>query len=183
MVWGCDARTFRNGDPNAIKYPWTRYGLDRWIFETWSEPFCSPDEWELARYKYFEEAGQTIDMFGPYPHEGIWGMKMPLISSDPREFGAYMPCSQAFLDWLRMNHHAWLSAPTGAYASLDNYNRMMEQMAQEEKERQAEVDKAVEDHISWTRAHADEINAADTRVSVLITPDGQPWKRETLNAN
>lgn len=178
VVWGCDVRTFRNGDPLAIKYPKSRYGLDRWIFEVLNPAFCTLDEWEAARYKYFEGAG-TIDMYGPYPSDGIWGMKM-LLQTFPE--CDYLPCCEDFLLWLRMNHQAWESAPMAAYASLEAYNRMMEEMAREKVETQAEVDKAVDEHVAYCRTHADEINASDTRETFLITPDGQPWRREQVNA-
>jgi hypothetical protein len=185
VVWGQDLFIFRNGNPNAVKYPtWGAFGPDRWIFEAWRAPFCTEAEWEAARYRYFEEVDKTIDMTGPYPHNGIWGMVMPLVDMSPDNFGGYIPCSEAFLEWLRFNHQAWEKGPQGKTASLVAYNQMMDELDAEEKLRKEETERRVALHSEWVHAHEAELNAEPTRVSVILTPNGQPWRKHAdISAN
>lgn len=203
VEWGCDLFTFRNDNPKAVKYPWGRFGISRWIYEVWTPAFCTEDEWNAARYRFFANTelidwndpalpanpqaqekyleylglGKLVDMAGPYPHEGIWGMKMPLVDMSPNNFGGYVPCSRDFLEWLRLNDYAWRTGPQGKQASLEAYNRMMDELDAEEKLRLAETEQRAEKHSEWVHAHEAEINAAPTRSQFILTPDGQPWRK------
>lgn len=200
VVWGMDVFTFRNGDPKAVKYPWTKFGVDRFILEAWRAPFCTEDEWEKARYRklgglelpeptneaeyaYIREMrmlaggeGTMVDMSGPYPAGGIWGMIMPILDMRPDHFGGYLPCSEDLLRWIQLNHQAWENGPQGKAASLQAYNQMMDQMMKEQEEIEAEAERGADEHSAWVRAHEDQLNAGTTRESILLTPSGQPWR-------
>lgn len=175
IVWGCDVRSDSN--PQLLKYAHIApFGIDRWVFETRINMDAFPREkWEESRNQIIVQSG--TDAMGDYPRQ-MWGMKMPLVDMTPGNEGGYLPCNKQFLDWLRFNHYAWENAPSGKFASVEAYAKMMADTAQEQKEREAEAESNANDLIEYIETNRDAINASQTRSSVLVTPDGQPWQRE-----
>ena len=76
VVWGMDEKTFRDGDPNAIKYlaaDSDHLGRPSWILEEWWSAFRVGTfaDWERNRY-FFNEEGKKIDLIGEYPSRGMY---------------------------------------------------------------------------------------------------------------
>lgn len=73
VVWGMDARGFRNGNPRAMKFAnfndpelgWACFLLERWA----TPEFFNRSQWIDHRYAKAED-GKTIDVLGPFPKRG-----------------------------------------------------------------------------------------------------------------
>ena len=152
VKWGMDLYCFRNGDSKAVKYPWRKFGIDRWVFETKiDQSIFNMADWEKNRYQVIE--GRTIDVLGPTPPK--WGMKTVLM--EPETCG-YMPCDGRFLHWLRVNDQLARSAPTGKFAAIAAYRQMMDDSAREDAERDAEIEKRADAIYDYAQTNAFEIN-------------------------
>lgn len=173
-VWGCDVRM--DNRPDLLKYgKFAPLGIDRWVFEVKLNMDVFPrQEWERDRFKMVD--GLRVDVLGPYPNE-MWGMKMPLM--DFQNSCGYMPCDGRFLEWLRRNHHAWLSGPQGKFGSVQAYRKMVDDMDAEQRIRNEETEQNADEIVEYCNTNREEINAFATRKSVdfgtIITPDGRPW--------
>jgi hypothetical protein len=182
-VWGCDVRM--DNRPDLLKYAkFAPFGIDRWVFEVKINMDAFPrDEWERDRYKAVDGALQ--DVLGPYPNQ-MWGMKMPLM--DFQNNCGYMPCDERFLEWLRRNHHAWMTSPQGKFASVQAYRKMVEDMELEQKTRNEETERNADEIAEYCNTNREKINAGASRHSVLIgdrpmliTPDGRPWSSDQVH--
>lgn len=174
VVWGCDVRM--DNRPDLLKYAkFAPLGIDRWVFEVKINLDAFPrHEWERDRYQIVE--GIQKDVLGPYPNE-MWGMKMPLM--DFQNGCGYMPCDERFLEWLRRNHHAWLTSPQGKFGSVQAYRKMVDDMDAEQRTREEETEKNADEIAEYCNTNREQINAFATRKSVglgtIVTPDGRPW--------
>lgn len=167
--WGWDLRTFRNGNPEALKYPGPF--LNRWIWEKWLSPgfFGSPKQWEERRWLRSTD-GQSVDLLGEFPRKGMYGMKMPLITPD----GGFIPLSSSVLEFIDMIHQSDYSQGWNVYSDAKLYARLQEQMAEEEARMLAEADKEAEEHGDYVRAHEFEINTNPAfSMPTLWTPQGE----------
>lgn len=160
VEWGMDLRTFRNGDPQAIKYPgpWG-LGMDRWVLECWrpAEFFGSPQAWEAHRYFNDKNTGMKVDSFGPYPTRGMYTMVIPFVTAPPNE-GRYLPCGEDALAFINFNRQLFESRPLNAYTSLEAYARLQEDMEREQEEgwrKAAEESQSIKDYV---HAHETELN-------------------------
>ena len=172
--WGWDLTTYRNGNAAALKYPGPF--LNRWILEKWLEPefFGTPRRWNERRYGKTTD-GQNVDLLGEFPRRGMYGMIMPLTSSD----GSFIPLGSdvlLFIDWMAAE---FKSRTMNVYSDAKLYARLQEQMAEREANLQAEADKESEEHGDYVRAHEGEINASENSAQFfrpgrsLWTPEGE----------
>lgn len=87
VVWGMDEKTFRAGNPSAIKYPSydkTHVGMPFWILEQWYPPtMFDPIAWETDRFE------NGVDLMGEFPSNGFYGMLTPLFNENHE----YLPLS------------------------------------------------------------------------------------------
>jgi hypothetical protein len=174
VEWGCDARWFRNGNPQALKYPNPAnpsVGIDRWILAEWTRPdfFGSPSEWEQARY-FQDQTGMKRDLLGEYPHEGLYTMVMPLCTLE----GAYIPASMHVIQWCQsllkdMHQSTW--TPANALARL---REQEERIARELKTDEESVDKRVDELTDYYNTHGSRIESAHSTEyskNLLTTPE------------
>jgi hypothetical protein len=159
VSWGWDLRTFRNGNPDALRYPGPF--LSRWILEQWMPPeiFGKPEDWEKARYLKTGD-GKTIDSLGPYPRQGMYGMVMPIIAGGVHgtKAGDYMPCDDALMECIEINMPMLRGNIPNAYKSPESYAALQEQMAAEEQSRFDEVDE-------WAHGYYDEIRSREEQIN------------------
>ena len=140
IVWGMDERTFRRGNPEAIKYrgPHSpRLGLDRWILEVYREAsfYGTRDDWQLKRYM-FDAAGNRVDLLGDYPYRGVYVMSAPICHPTTGEF---LPLNEQVVDWIKSEHQKQTLRPFNIYSTLAGLRELEERTAQDE---QAEMDEA-----------------------------------------
>lgn len=172
--WGWDLRCFRQGNASALKYPGPF--LNRWIWEKWMQPsfFGSEKQWEERRWTKTGE-GKWLDLLGAFPVKGMYGMKMPLVTSD----GGFIPLGSSVLEFIDMIHQHDYSEGWNVYSDAKTYARLQEQMAEEEARMEAEANKEAEAHGDYVRAHEAEINASESATQFfrparsLWTPDGE----------
>ena len=177
VVWGWDARVFRNGNPDALAYPGPF--LERWILEKWLKPefFGSPEEWE--KHRYFRSADfKQIDCLGPFPRQGRYGMVMPLIAAGIQGTteGDYIPCGEAVLTMVEMMLPSIQFNTPNAYQSAENYRQLQEQMADEEAKRWEEAELQADIFGDEIKRKADFINrnpAFSLPPKTLWTPEGE----------
>jgi hypothetical protein len=174
VEWGCDARWYRNGNPQALKYPNPanpRVGIDRWILAEWTPPhfFGNPDDWERERYLY-DETGTKRDLLGDYPSEGLYTMVMPLCTSE----GNYIPASMQVVEWCEallkdMHHSTW--TPQNALVRL---RQQEERISREMKTDEESVDKAVEeltDYYNTRGSRIDVVHSTEYSKNLVTTPE------------
>jgi hypothetical protein len=174
VSWGWDLFCFRNGNPSALRYPGPF--LNRWIWEKWMPPsfFGSKKQWEEHRWARTTD-GKWLDSLGEFPRQGMYGMKMPLVTKD----GGFIPLGSSVLEFIDMIHQHDLSQGYNVYSDAKLYARLQEQMAEEEARMLAEAEKEAEDHGDYVRAHEGEINASESAVQFfrpaasLWTPGGE----------
>jgi hypothetical protein len=178
VVWGWDARLFRNEDPNALAYPGPF--LDRWILEKWlpAEFFGTPEEWEKCRY--FQSAdGKRIDSLGPYPRQGRYGMVMPLVAAglSGTTEGDFIPLGEEVLTFVEILLPTIRFQTPDAYQSAENYRKLQEQMADEESKRWEEAEQYADilgDELKGHRGdHEDRNPAFSLPGKSLWTPEGE----------
>lgn len=169
VSWGWDIKTFRNENPEALKYPGPF--LNRWILEKWLPPefFGSVKHWEQCRYKV--RLGQRrIDLLGEYPRRGAYGMVMPLTDSQ----GGFIQLGSevlTFIDWMQAD---FKSRTLNVYSDAKLYARLQEQMAVEEAEMERQREKESQEHEDYMRTREFDLN--QERVysrPTLWTPDGE----------
>ena len=153
VVWGWDARTFRNGNPEALKYPGPF--LNRFILEKWLPPefFGSQKQWELHRYHKSGD-GKKIDLLGDYPRQGSYGMVMPLTTST----GEYIPLSSDVLLFIDSMQHEFNSRTLNVYSDAKLFARLQQQMANEQAELEYQQQKAAQTHEDYVRPREGELN-------------------------
>lgn len=136
--------------------------------------FGSDRMWEERRYMRTGE-GKTIDLLGPFPSRGMYGMKMPLTTKE----GAFLPLDNGTLEFINMVHQNDFSVGQNVYSDAKLYARLQEQMAEEEARMMAEADKEAEEHGDYVHAHEEEINASENAAQFfrpaqsLWTPNGE----------
>ena len=145
VSWGWDLRTFRNGDPQALKYPGPF--LERWILEKWlpAEFFGTKRQWEQHRYMKAGD-GRHIDLLGEFPRQGSYGMVMPIVDPD----GGFIPLSSDVLLFIDRMQSEFNSRTLNVYSDAKLYARLQEQMAEEEARLEVNVEakvKSFEDYV------------------------------------
>lgn len=169
VSWGWDLRMFRNGDDRALKYPGPF--LDRWILEKWLPPdfFGSEKHWEQFRYNKSGD-GKNIDLLGPFPRQGQYGMVMPLITKD----GDFIPLGSevlVFIDRLRADFE---SRTLNVYSDAKLYARLQESMAVEEAEMQQEQARIEQDYADYVTKNEFDLNQDKAySMPTIWTPDGE----------
>lgn len=169
--WGWDLTTFRNGNPQALKYPGPF--LNRWVLEKWLPPtfFGSSKQWDERRYQKTGDGGK-VDLLGEYPRQGVYGMVMPLTSAD----GSFIPLGNevlTFIDWMQAD---FKSRTLNVYSDAKLYARLQEQMATQEAEMEAQAEKQGEEHGDYVRSHEFEINTNKAfSMPSIWTPSGEHY--------
>lgn len=168
VSWGWDLKRFRNGDPEALKYPGPF--LNRWILEKWlpAEFFGSNKQWEANRYAYVN--GKRVDLLGDYPREGEYGMVMPLVSPD----GGFLPLGDAVLQFISMVQKDIETRTHSAYSDAKHFARLQTQMAAEEAREDEERDKKAQAYADYFRPREFELNKERAySLPTIWTPDGE----------
>lgn len=168
VVWGMDERTFRGGNPDAIKYLGTtgrELGMPAWILEEWWSPdrLGTPEDWERERY-FVNEAGKRTDAIGEYPSRGKYWLFEMLIGVDGRPSAL----TESTLDYIRM---LWTNRlePQNATDNAKRYREMLDKQAELEKKQELEM--KAQDEMAWGEVlkNWDKGLAAQTR-GYSITP-------------
>jgi hypothetical protein len=174
VEWGCNARTFRNGNPHAVKYPnpaKPSVGIDRWILAEWQPPefFGTPEKWEEVRY-YFDDQNRKIDLMGEYPSRGMYTMVMPICTKE----GDYMPLSVHVTSWCEsvlkdMHQTTW-----NEHTALTRLRQQEERIAREMKTDEEAIDHQVDELTDHFNTHGSRIEVVGTREyskNLLATPE------------
>jgi hypothetical protein len=171
--WGMDLRTFRNDDPNAIKYPGPRgIGLDRWVLEAWKpiEFWGTPIQWEANRY-FTDNTGKRIDALGEYPSRGMYVMSHIFFGIDM----GFLPCDEGALQFIEQRHQEFLNKPLNAYTTIEAYKKLQENMAREQEASLAQREKEADEWGDYCATHAEEINRNPVfsfpKDKLIVTPD------------
>lgn len=169
--WGWDLKTIRFGK-EALKYPGPL--LNRWILEKWLSPkfYGSEKHWEQHRWTT-TGTGNKIDLLGPYPRQGQYGMVLPLVTG----LGEYISLDDgnAVLEFVRRVQDTFdTSRLLNAYSDAKRYARIQKQMALEEEKQQAEQDKLAAEQYEYFRTHEHELNQERIySVPSIWTPEGE----------
>lgn len=196
VEWGMDLRTFRNGNPDAIKYlgPWG-LGIDRWILEVVrpAEFFGKREDWEAEQTQAQLAAGR--DVMGDYPSRGMWVMVMPLLVGPPKGRGEYIPCSEDVLEWIRFNHRYFEQNGPGAHSSAQIHRESLEAAEIEQQEGWQRANDEADKHAEYVNSHYHDLNKTTeysfpSNASTLITDpaviksaERQLRKQFDVNAN
>lgn len=174
VSWGWDLRTFRNGDPQALKYP---SFLERWILEQWVVPefFGSRKQWEINRYIKTAD-GMSLDLLGDYPSRGSYIFVMAFENSN----NEYVPLTDDALVAVDMLRHHFEKRVEGQFSSAKAYAQVQQEAEMERVRQESETEKRVEEFTDHLRIHEDEINkdviysknVNEGRLT-LWTPDGE----------
>jgi len=172
VVWGWDAKCFRNGNPEALKYPNPVF-LNRWIVEQWvpASFYGLPEDWEKLRWGVTAE-GKKLDLLGEYPSRGTYIMVMPLLGAQ----GEYVPCSEDVITFINIMRKEFESRIGGAYSGAELHLQMEQRMARDQAELNAEADQQIDEYREWWRKNEDKINkdkvySKNLQSSVLWTPN------------
>lgn len=156
VEWGMDLRTFRNGNPNAIKYP-PPYGKgpDRWILEAWRPPefFGNETQWNASRYTP-DQSGTLIDRIGPFPDKGMYVFVMPICTKD----GSYLPCDLGVIQFIEMKLWEFQNITWNVFKTANSYAALQEEMAKEEVAEMAEADAEADEFYDYVMSREGEIN-------------------------
>lgn len=167
--WGWDLRVYRNGQADSLKYPGPF--LNRWILEKWLPPdfFGSRKHWELNRYSKSVD-GTKMDLLGPYPRQGQYGMVMPLTTA----LGDFIPLSSEVLLFIDAMQSEFNSRTLNVYSDAKLYARLQEQMADQEAEVRVQQEKEAQDWEDYVRPREFELNQ-EPKFSLpsLWTPGGE----------
>jgi hypothetical protein len=171
VSWGWDLRTFRNGNPNALKYPGP--GLERWILEKWTPPsfFGSPKQWE--QHRYFYANGQRIDALGDFPSRGMYTLSQILCAAGLHgtKPGDFIPLSSDVLNYIEMLQQEFNSRTLNVYSSAKDYRRLQDEMAREEELSNQETEREADALGDYISTHQEEIN----RNPVFSFPNKSIW--------
>ncbi len=175
--WSHDLRMFRNGNPEAIKYPgWACWVLEKYVPPSFFEPKL---EWENRRYRRVN--GKKIDMLGEFPNgrtSANYIMATPLANPD----GTAVTLGSDVLLWIDIHKDQLLHRVPSAYESLAAYSDLQDAMLKEEEKMWAEMDEETADWDDYISTHEDQINrnpefTFPTGIvkphSSLWTPDGE----------
>jgi hypothetical protein len=151
VVWSKDQRWEAGLLKGCPKYLWPDGRLmECFILEVWYPPqyFGDPKEWNDA-------------ICGPFPHQGFYGIKSPLIIWDGDE-AVMMPLDSGALDAIRQKHLHDLEwqGMNGA----DRMRAIIEQQTVWERNRQHRADKQADELFDHYNAHKHELDQADERV-------------------
>lgn len=155
-VWGLDERKL-NGQ---LKYPNPenpQKGMNCWILEVWMPPefFGDPAEW-------------NEELCGPFPREGFYGMKTPLMFGD----GQYVPLTDATFESIQKYEFA--SIEWSELNAKDRYEHLASIQSKREKEAQERASKEFNDTLDQYYHHAEHESNSDNRVYVFpdaVTPN------------
>jgi hypothetical protein len=175
VSWGWDLRTFRNGNPEALKYPGP--GLERWILEKWTPPsfFGSPKDWEKHRY-FRSPSGKKIDALGEYPHRGMYTLAQILCAAGLHgtKPGDYIPLSSDVLLYIESLQAEFNSRTLSCYSSAKLYRKLQDEMAREEEQEWIEAEREADELGAYIATHQDEINRNPVfSFPTLWTPSGE----------
>ena len=150
--WGWELRTFRNNDPEALKYP---SFLERWILEQWvpAEFFGSKKQWELHRYTKTADGG-SLDLLGDYPSRGSYVFVMAFENSK----GEYLPLTDDALVAVDMLRQHFENRVQNTFTTAEMYARVQQQAEAERVRQELETEREVEEFTDHVRIHEDEIN-------------------------
>lgn len=145
-VWAPNERKW-NG---AFKYPNPEnyaLSMELWVLEVWypAHFFGNPQDWKA-------------DVCGPFPREGLYGMKTPLMTGD----GKMLPLNDSTFEAIQRKQLAdveWKSMDAKARFEFIN-----EQQAQQEKYQMEQASKEYHEIFDEYHHHADHEVKADTRL-------------------
>lgn len=170
--WSFDLRIFRNGNPEAIKYP----GWACWVLEKYVPPEFFEPKWDWENRRYRRVDGKKIDALGEFPNgrtAANYIMATPLASMDgtPIELGSDV------LLWIDMNRDSLLHRVPSAYETLAAYSNLQDAMAKEEEKMWAQADEEAEILGDYVSTHEDEINNNPVQFfrpgRTIWTPNGE----------
>ena len=171
VTWGWDLRAFRNGDPQALKYPGPF--LNRFILEKWLPVsfFDTPESWEVSRYVATAD-GKKIDLLGEFPARGQYGMVMPLTTSD----GGFIPCTSAVLSFIDGMRQEFETRTLNVYSNANLYAQLQQQMETEQARLDEEASAEADELGDYYQTRDEYINRNPVYSlpgKSLWTPDGE----------
>lgn len=154
VVWGPEQRReyglckgfYKYCDPNNPDKP-----MECWILETWIPPefFGDPSEW-------------NYDLLGPFPREGQYGLKSPLIIYNSAGEPYAVELDESCLTAIREKQFADIQwSKQNAARRLE---MIEEQIAKSEAFRRERADKEADDLFDHYTSHQHELDQADKRV-------------------
>lgn len=170
--WSFDLRMFRNGNPEAIKYP----GWACWILEKYVPPEFFEPKWDWENRRYRRVNGKKIDALGEFPNgrtPANYIMATPLANPDgtPIELGSDV------LLWIDMHRDSLLHRVPSAYETLAAYSELQDNMAREEEKMWEQADEEAEILGDYVSTHEDEINKNPVQFfrpgRTIWTPEGE----------
>lgn len=167
--WSCDLRMFRNGNPEAIKYP----GWECWVLEKYVPAEFFEPRWDWENKRYRRVNGKRVDALGPFPSgrtTANYIMATPLANPD----GSPVTLGSDVLLWIDMNKDSLLHRVPSAYESLAAYSKLQENMARQEEEMWAKMDEETSDFDDYITRNQDHIN----RNPVFTFPSKTLWTPE-----
>lgn len=165
VVWAMDARTFRNGNPNAMKYPNpndVNLGYACFWLERYAQPeFFNEVHWRALRYGACEQGtGKIIDYMGPFPQRGDYIGVAPLVKDSDEDDMPYemLPLSRDLLDELM--HRL---SPNSLTDKMSAEGIVAAQERLKKAKSAAIVEKKLEETYAYYRTNAEKINAEHSR--------------------
>lgn len=157
IVWGMDATTFRNDNPNAKKYPNPRdpdLGWACWMLERWATPefFGNETTWEINRWGSAADFGKRIDVLGPFPRRGSYILVAPMMDDDYNP----LPLTEGLLNEIR--RRVEIGSQRNAALGILEIERRLKQSKSKEK-----VDNELEERREYYRVNGDRINRERAR--------------------
>lgn len=145
-VWSPDMRKWNE----TYKYPTpddARVPMECWVLEVWLGPsmFGSPMEWKS-------------DIMGPFPYDGLYAMKTPLMTGD----GKFLPLNDATFEAIERKQLLDLQwSQTNAKDRLEEIERLQaERQAAQDELAHREVQETYDHYYS----HAEQMANSDNRV-------------------
>lgn len=186
LVWGMDARTFRNGNPSAMKYMNPRdsgLGWACFVLERFAEVgFYNKVEWETERFGP-DEAGtdKRIDYLGPYPNRGCYISIAMLIDDGGDDSGDAWT-----LEMVKLSSGLLEEIKRRVTYGAQNDHSLATLALKQEKKRAldaAKVEKLAGDLKEWYQQNEEKINTRHTRKWSNLTgakPLPQPQTFQSL---
>ena len=171
VVWGWNARCFRNGNPDALKYPNPAL-LNRWLIEQWVSAsfYGTRQQWEDSRY-FTDDTGKKTDMLGEYPYRGDYILVQPLLAPD----GGYTPLDENVITFINMMRKDFESRTQNAFSGVQLKLQMEQMMARDQAILDAEAQKEIDDRKQWFKTNESKLNNerefSKNLGKILWTPD------------
>lgn len=180
VIWGWDARCFRNGNPDALKYPNPKM-LNRWLIEQLvpASFYGTHEEWEAARYAV-DDAGKKVDLLGEYPYRGDYILVIPLLDI---QTGGYIPCSEEVIKFINIMRIEFESRVNNAFSGAKLKLQMEQQMAADQAELEAEAAKEEEDFDSWFLTNQEKLVTHPEYSKNLWTPHTSTGEKKLVTLN